>query len=320
VRRRWMRLGVLLLVAVIVFAGIRRFAFIAVERRGLITAPNGPETPATFGAPFTSIAIASGNRTLDATLVRAAADSPPALLIFHGTAEAVSYWADTQALLYRHGITSMVFDYSGFGRSTGRPTVGHLEQDADAAYAEFVRRIGPRGRPFVLGYSLGTGVVFDAIARWTPAPAGVVFVASYSSAREGAVAFGLVPRWATFLLPDLWNNVRDARNLRQPLLVMQSDADQLFPVSMAKAVYDAAAVPKQLVVLRGYRHEDGHYRPTDDYWAPVIRFVATGGRSAAADQGSERSSDGGGVKRPATSNGTFGSPSGVSSVTTPVRR
>ena len=77
-------------------------------------------------------------------------------------------------------------------------------------------------------------------------------------------------------MPDLWNNVRDARNLRQPLLVMQSDADQLFPVSMAKAVYDAATVPKQMVVVHGYRHEDGHQRPTDDYWAPVIRFLTTG--------------------------------------------
>jgi uncharacterized protein len=276
VRARLKTLGVMVVVLAVVFAGIRRFAFLAVERRGLITAPNGPETPTTFGAPFTTVSIRSGDRILDATLVRAAADSAPALLIFHGTAEAVSYWADTQALLYRHGVTSMVFDYSGFGRSTGRPTMAHLEQDADAAYAEFTRQIGQRIRPYVLGYSLGTGVVFEAVGRWTPQPAGVVFAASYSSAREGAVAFGLVPQWATFLLPDVWNNVRDARNLRQPLLVMQSDADQLFPVSMAKAVYDAATVPKQMVVVHGYRHEDGHQRPTDDYWAPVIRFLTTG--------------------------------------------
>ena len=269
-------LGVMVVVLAVVFAGIRRFAFLAVERNGLITTPNGPETPMTFGAPFATVSIRSGDRTLDATLVRAAADSAPALLIFHGTDEAVSYWADTQALLYRHGITSMVFDYSGFGRSTGRPTMAHLEQDADAAYAEFSRQIGQRVRPYVLGYSLGSGVVFEAVDRWTPQPAGVVFVASYSSARDGAVAFGLVPQWATFLLPDVWNNVRDARNLRQPLLVMQSDADQLFPVRMARAVFDAATVPKQMVVLHGYRHEDGHQRPTDDYWAPVVRFLMTG--------------------------------------------
>jgi alpha-beta hydrolase superfamily lysophospholipase len=268
-----------LVVLAIVFASIRRFAFLAVERSGLIAAPNGPETPATFGAPFSQVKLTSGDRQLDATLVRASSDTAPALLIFHGTAEAVSFWADTQALLYRHGITSMVFDYSGFGRSTGRATAAHLEEDADAAYTAFVQAIGPRVRPFVLGYSLGTGVVFDAVARWQPPPAGVVFMASYSSARAGAVAFGLVPRWATFLLPDLWNNVRDARNLRQPLLIVQSDADQLFPVSMAQAVYDAATVPKQIVVLHGYRHEDGHQRPTDDYWAPVIRFLATSGRS-----------------------------------------
>jgi hypothetical protein len=277
--RRWTWLRLLILVLVVVFFGVRRFAFMAVERRGLIGAPNGPETPATFGAPFESLSIVSGDRTLDATLVRAASDTAPALLIFHGTAEAVSFWADTQALLYKHGVTSMVFDYSGFGRSTGQPTVAHLEEDADSAYAEFGRRLGPKVRRYTLGYSLGTGVLFDAVAHFNPAPAGVVFAASYSSARAGAVAFGLIPNWATFLLPDLWNNVRDTRNLRQPLLVMQSDADQLFPVSMARAVYDAATVPKQMIVLHGYKHEDGHQHPTDDYWMPVVRFMTTGVRS-----------------------------------------
>ena len=277
--RRWAWLRLLIVVLVVVFLGVRRFAFMAVERRGLIGAPNGPETPATFGAPFESLSIVSGDRKLDATLVRAASDTAPALLIFHGTAEAISFWADTQAILYKQGITSMVFDYSGFGGSTGQPTVAHLEEDADSAYAEFGRRVGSKVRRYVLGYSLGTGVVFDAVGRFKPPPAGVVFAASYSSARDGAVAFGLIPKWATFLLPDLWNNVRDTRNLRQPLLVMQSDADQLFPVSMAKAVYDAATVPKQMVVLHGYKHEDGHQRPTDEYWAPVVRFMRSGVRS-----------------------------------------
>src|SRR4029078_3082030 len=121
--RRWTWLRLLIVVLVVVFFGVRRFAFMAVERRGLIGAPNRPETPATFGAPFESLSIVSGDRKLDATLVRAASDTAPALLIFHGPAEAVSFWSDTQAILYKQGVTSMVFDYSGFGRSTGQPTV-----------------------------------------------------------------------------------------------------------------------------------------------------------------------------------------------------
>ena len=118
--------------------------------------------------------------------------------------------------------------------------------------------------------------MFDALPRWRRQPDGVIFAASYSSAREGAVEFGLVPRWATFLLPDLWNNVRAVRHLRQPLLVMQSSADRLFPVEMARRVYEAASEPKELFVLEGYRHEDGHASPAEEYWAPVIRFVKTG--------------------------------------------
>ena len=81
-RRWWVRLGVLAVVLVVVFVGIRRFAFLAVERRGLIGAPNGPETPAAFGAPFEPLTITSGDRKLDATLVRLAVG--PALLALAG--------------------------------------------------------------------------------------------------------------------------------------------------------------------------------------------------------------------------------------------
>jgi hypothetical protein len=34
-----------------------------------------------------------------------------------------------------------------------------------------------------------------------------------------------------------------------------------------------------MVVLHGFRHEDGHLRPTDEYWMPVVRFLLSGGRS-----------------------------------------
>jgi hypothetical protein len=53
-RRRWIQLGLFALVLAVVLAGVRRLAFMAVERNGLIAAPNVPETPQTFGARPTS--------------------------------------------------------------------------------------------------------------------------------------------------------------------------------------------------------------------------------------------------------------------------
>ena len=116
--RRWRWLLVPLAVCVALPFLARAVAFRMVESNSLVSRPVGPETPMDFGVPFTRVNIPRGSYRLDGVMTKFS-DRAPVIVIFHGSAESVSYWADVQALLYKAGISSYVFDYSGFGNSGG---------------------------------------------------------------------------------------------------------------------------------------------------------------------------------------------------------
>ncbi len=94
-----------------------------------------------------------------------ASDDAPVFLICHGIGEQVEYWSGVQKLLKAMDISSLVFNYSGYGASTGRVSVAHCEEDAIAAYRE-LRERGHRSI-FLLGFSLGSGVVSAVVQKLT---------------------------------------------------------------------------------------------------------------------------------------------------------
>ncbi len=85
------------------------------------------------------LVIASGNRRLSAVYLSAGDDSS-AILICHGIGELVEYWGKVQGLLRDMGVSSLVFNYSGYGESSGTVSTAHCEEDAIAAYRELVDR------------------------------------------------------------------------------------------------------------------------------------------------------------------------------------
>lgn len=273
VRWRWLIVPLLLFV-VLPFAA-RQTAYRMVEKNGLISRPVGPETPATYGVPFTRVVIPRGSYHLDGVVTKIS-DRAPVIVIFHGTAESVSYWADVQALLYKAGISSYVFDYSGFGNSGGDRKADVIAEDVKQAWRDAAIQFPYAQRRIALAYSLGSGFLVSEFPSLTPEPQGLALVASYSSAREAAVAFKTIPGWAAPILPDLWNTVENIAAVHAPLLVVHSDEDQLFPMSMPRRIFAAANDPKAFVRLHGYRHEDGHLRPDGTFWAGVMTFAQTG--------------------------------------------
>jgi alpha-beta hydrolase superfamily lysophospholipase len=213
----------------------------------------------------------SSTRRLAAVYVAGAADAP-VILLCHGIGETVEHWSDVQALLCDLGLGSMVFNYSGYGRSSGKVRAEHCDEDFVAAYAELRRRVGPRAQVFVLGFSLGSGIAANGVRDLTPPPAGLIVCEAYTSFREAVCELGF-PRWVALGFPDIWDTVANAPRAGVPVLVVHSDADKLFPVEMARRIADACGERAELLVVKGWGHAEPYKRPTGQYWGPIAAWI-----------------------------------------------
>ncbi len=223
------------------------------------------------------VQIPSGSRWLDAVWVRPAAgvEVKAAVLICHGIGEVVEHWARAQELLAEHGVATLVFNYSGCGRSRGKLSAHRCERDAQAAFW-WLREQMPDVEVALLGFSLGSGVA-TAVTRQIPI-AGLVLCEAYTSFREAVRSVG-APAWACGVVPDVWRTEEALRGCRVPVLVVHGEQDGLFPVAMAERLARAAGEWGELVVVAGMGHADLHAEARVVDWRPILERL-----TAVSDQ------------------------------------
>jgi pimeloyl-ACP methyl ester carboxylesterase len=214
--------------------------------------------------------IDSGKNSLDAVFV-APAEEPPraALLICHGIGETVENWLGVQHLLAEQGIATLVFDYSGYGRSTGSIRASQCEQDALCAF-RFLRHLLPSLPASILGFSLGSGVAVAISGSATARR--LVICAAYTSIRDAALQVG-IPRFLGFIVPPIWDSRDTLRSSHIPVLVVHGKRDRLFPVKMAQALAAACGGSARLSVMPGVGHDDPYDRPESLYWREIGSFL-----------------------------------------------
>ena len=275
---RWLGIAAVLGLCGLAIGGYaaQQFAIHELESEGIEVKAMGRETPMDFGVHYETLALPVNGRLLQARLVRSDSVTARALLIFHGNGEAVSDWSRVQAQLQAAGVSSMVFDYSGFGNSTGTPSVAHLREDALTAYRAFVQQLPQAQARYVLGHSLGNAVMLDALHALQPQPAGVVVHAGFTSAREMAVQTGLASPWLARVLPDLWDNEAAMAGHGPQTLVMHGDADEVIPAQMGARLAEAAGPRAQFLSLRGIQHDTLYEHPSAQEWQPIIEFMKAG--------------------------------------------
>lgn len=257
----------------------RAYATRVMSSRAVTPKTLGSATPATAGLPFSRVAVETGDRTLIGWWVRARADSgktAPAVLFLHGNRSSISDYVDFQKFLYRQGVSSFVFDYSGFGASGGAPSLINAIADAGSVARAFADSAGKDARRIALGSALGSTVLLQAIDSVQPYVNGVVIEGVDASVKESAVRSGRLPKFVAPLLEEIGDNVSAAARVRVPLLAVHSYADPRTPLEDAQKVVDA--VPARATLVRHWRK--GHSallassRPCD--WAPVLSFVRGG--------------------------------------------
>jgi uncharacterized protein len=194
------------------------------------------------------------------------------LLFFHGNAGNISDRIESIRQFHNLGLNVFIFDYRGYGKSTGRPTEQGLYIDAIAAYDHLTTGRGiPPDSIIIFGRSLG-GSVAAFLASQRPAAA-LALESTFTSVAD--VARGYYPIYPVRLLTRYrLPTIEYLAGYNGPLLVAHSPDDELISVRFGRELYEAARGPKQFLEMRG-GHNDGFYVTGRAYTQGYDRFLTS---------------------------------------------
>jgi pimeloyl-ACP methyl ester carboxylesterase len=225
--------------------------------------------------------IVSGRNRLDAAFMKPAiVPVEQVILLCHGIGETIEYWLPAQRLLAKHGIATLSFDYSGYGRSTGAITTAQCERDAVAAFRK-LQELMPDRPVSILGFSLGSGIATAILARINAHR--LILCAAYTSFKEAATTAG-IPGFVANLAPRVWDTEAAMPECSVPVLILHGERDPLFPVKMAEELKAACGDNGELIVVPGLTHNQPFYRPHWSYWRLLADWLTPVITESAAPQ------------------------------------
>jgi fermentation-respiration switch protein FrsA (DUF1100 family) len=209
--------------------------------------------------------------TLKAWFLPSRGEPHGSVLVFNGNAGNRSHRLPLGEALSEAGFSALLVDYRGYGGNPGDPHEEGLANDARAALSYLRSRpdVDPR-RVAYFGESLGAGVA-AGLAMADP-PAALILRSPFTSLADiAAVHYPLVP--ASLLLRDRYPTKDLIGELSAPLLVISGSEDRIVPPEQSRAVYDAAAEPKRLLVVEGAGHNDFALLAGEEMIREIIDFL-----------------------------------------------
>ncbi|MGK7883926.1 MAG: alpha/beta hydrolase [Crocosphaera sp.] len=179
------------------------------------------------------------------------------LLYLHGIGGNVSYNLSTVQTYYDQGYSILIIDYRGYGRSKGQfPREAEIYRDSQVAwdYLTQERQFKPQNI-FIYGHSLGGAVAIDLAVR-QPDAAGVIVENTFTSMMDMVGHSGFIYQLfpSKLLLHQRFDSLGKLSSLKVPLLLIHGTSDRTVPHTMSETLFQAATVPKKLLLVEGADH------------------------------------------------------------------
>lgn len=159
----------------------------------------------------------------------------PAVIFAHGNAELIDGQLAMVHGYHRLGISVLLCEYRGYGRSAGSPSQQRIIADHVRCYDRLAARDEvDREKIFFHGRSLGTGVACALAAK--RAPAALILQSPFASVSD-MMAWYLIPG---FLVRDPFDNEAVLKKLDRPVLLMHGERDRIVPYRHSRALHRVA--------------------------------------------------------------------------------
>lgn len=196
---------------------------------------------------------------IDAVFVKAAtadAANEKVILFSHGNAGNLLNRFGKINRMCEAGFSVLIYDYRGFGRSTGKPDVSGAITDGRAAleYLLTDRQFKPENI-ILYGESLGTGVAAELLKASEKIFAGLVLESGFASL--GAQAGRRFPLIGAMILKRDLPTLETIKSYQGKLLIIHSKNDGIIPYSDSEKLLAACPSPhKTMYTIEGAGHND----------------------------------------------------------------
>lgn len=197
------------------------------------------------------------------------------VLLSYGAVGSMPCYLHTARILIANGWSVVLYDYRGFGGSTGSPNLETLTADLDVMLDWCLENTG-HDQVTLMGISLGTIPSIPIAARRSDVVNGVILdspvVLSMEVSRFANILGKLVHQVLALLPFDLLSE-EAIEGMSKPALFFSSGRDFLTPPEMVNFLFDRAAGPKYLVRFEDTGHARGVFLDTEKYAIEMEGFL-----------------------------------------------
>lgn len=219
--------------------------------------------------------------SIHAWFFAAQTDKPKGTVVqFHGNAENISTHFAILSFLPKAGYNYLIFDYPGYGLSSGKPS----PESTVAAGVAAVKFASEKwaGPLIVYGHSLGGAIALRVVeeSKKDIAIDRLVIDGSFDSYKRVARSVLAKKWWTWWLQPMTYLVLSDSKaisNLEElkpiPTLYIVGDKDPVVPKENTLRMFERAPEPKQLFIVPGGSHGDLYFVEGGKYREQLLSFL-----------------------------------------------
>jgi len=186
------------------------------------------------------------------------------LLVSHGNGEDLGHGLAFAKDLQKAGFQVMLYDYTGYGLTSGKPSEKSVYDAAEAAIQELMRRGIKPERILLYGRSIGSGPSVELATRYPVA--GLITEAAFTSIVIVVTKINLFP-------VDRFRNLKKIGRVDCPVFIMHGTEDEVTPFSHGEKLFAAANEPKRKRWVEGAGHDDVIQSAGPEIFAEIKAFA-----------------------------------------------
>ena len=181
------------------------------------------------------------------------AASDKILVYYHGNAGSIADRYEWGCQLTQAGVSVLMVEYRGYGRSEGKPGEQAFYRDSEAVWSWLTTTAGYSPKNIILyGKSLGGAVATDLATRHQPGA--LILQSTFTSIPD--MAKKIIPGVPGFLVPTKMASIKKVPKLTCPIVVVHSHHDEIVPFAMGKELAAKAPNLFRFLEFQGYGHND----------------------------------------------------------------